>query len=147
MAGSRSVGRGCVGRWSPAPRAVRVAPPSRVSWGAVRTSPRRKARRPSASTRRPASTASWAAASASDAGAPPVAEPGKAETGLELVAAHLRGADPAFARLMVRYEARIRGMCWRYVYDAALLDDLVQETFFSLLTSLHRVDEHFNVAA
>jgi RNA polymerase sigma-70 factor (ECF subfamily) len=50
-----------------------------------------------------------------------------------LLSAHLSGDDSAFATLMVRYENRLRGMCWNYLHDSATVDDILQDTFCQVL--------------
>ena len=67
---------------------------------------------------------------------------------LVLVAAYRRGDSAAFDHIFSRYEARIRGMCWRYMHDIDVVDDLVQETFCHLIEAIDRVEEeHFNLSA
>jgi RNA polymerase sigma-70 factor (ECF subfamily) len=67
---------------------------------------------------------------------------------LALVAAYRRGDSAAFDHIFSRYEARIRGMCWRYMHDVDVVDDLVQETFCHLIEAIGRIDEdHFNLSA
>ena len=58
---------------------------------------------------------------------------------LALVRAAEGGDEAAFATIVSRYTRQIRGMCWRYVHDAVLVDDLVQETFCRLYLTLDRV--------
>lgn len=64
-----------------------------------------------------------------------------------LLAAHREGDDRAFARLMLRYETRLRGMCFGYLGDAEAVEDVVQDTFCQVLERLQRVDAGFNVSA
>jgi RNA polymerase sigma-70 factor, ECF subfamily len=66
---------------------------------------------------------------------------------IDLVAAHRGGEQGAFAELILRYDSRLRGMCWRYLRDADLVDDVLQDTFCHVLERVHSVDDGFNVAA
>lgn len=57
------------------------------------------------------------------------------------------GDDAAFDRLMFRYQAKLRGMCWNYLHDADLVDDILQDTFCNVLESHNRIDAEFNVSS
>lgn len=60
----------------------------------------------------------------------------------ELLAAHLDGDEAAFARLAERYAGGLFGFLFRFVNDAALADDLVQETFLQV----HQAAESFDLS-
>lgn len=60
----------------------------------------------------------------------------------------IRGRDStAFEVVFARYQGRIRGMCRNYLHDADAADDLVQETFCTLVETAHRVHDGFNLSA
>jgi RNA polymerase sigma-70 factor (ECF subfamily) len=54
----------------------------------------------------------------------------------ELVAGSLRGDTDAFGALILRYRALVIGVAYRIAGDAALADDIAQETFIRLWTKL-----------
>jgi len=66
---------------------------------------------------------------------------------LALLSAHLRGDESAFAILMVRYQGRLRGMCWNYLHDAEMVEDVLQDTFCQVLERIPRVDGDLNLSA
>jgi RNA polymerase sigma-70 factor (ECF subfamily) len=70
-----------------------------------------------------------------------------APTDAALIAAHRRGDQRAFEQLFDRYADRLGGMCWKYLHDRALVDDLVQETFSRLVVNIDRIEGTLNVAA
>ena len=54
----------------------------------------------------------------------------------ELVARSLRGDTDAFGTLILRYRALVIGVAYRIAGDAALADDIAQETFIRLWSKL-----------
>jgi len=54
----------------------------------------------------------------------------------ELVARSLRGDTEAFGVLVLRYRGIVTGVAYRIAGDAALADDIAQETFIRLWTKL-----------
>jgi RNA polymerase sigma-70 factor (ECF subfamily) len=66
---------------------------------------------------------------------------------LALLSAHMRGDESAFAILMVRYQGRLRGMCWNYLHDAEMVEDVLQDTFCQMLQRVHRLDGDLNLSA
>lgn len=66
---------------------------------------------------------------------------------LALIAAYRDGDVAAFDRLFSRYHGRIRALCLRFLGDGPAAEDVVQETFFNVVRSLHRVDEGYNFSA
>jgi RNA polymerase sigma-70 factor (ECF subfamily) len=77
---------------------------------------------------------------------PPAQSSATGDSDLELIAACRRGDDDAFESLCRRFESRIRGVCWQYLRDPQIIDDLVQETFCKLLVCIPQMDATFNVA-
>ena len=65
----------------------------------------------------------------------------------QIVEALRRGDDATFARVVDQYSHRLRGMCFRYLRDEHLAEDVVQETLLRLLEHLPRVDENLNLSA
>jgi RNA polymerase sigma-70 factor (ECF subfamily) len=61
--------------------------------------------------------------------------------------AYRGGDDRAFVDLIGRYDSRLRGMCWHYLRDQDMVDDVLQETFCRVIEGAHRIDQGFNVAA
>lgn len=59
--------------------------------------------------------------------------PGGGKTDLELMAAVCRGELDALGVLFERHRARVHALCYRLTGDAAVADDLVQETFLRIL--------------
>ena len=55
----------------------------------------------------------------------------------EIVAQVLAGNTSRFEALLRKYAAMVRGLCASHVYDADILDDLVQESFVAGYVSLH----------
>ncbi len=64
-----------------------------------------------------------------------------------LLAAHRQGDQGAFARLVVRYQARLRGMCWNYLHDSEMVEDVLQDTFCHVLERTPNATDSFNVSA
>jgi RNA polymerase sigma-70 factor (ECF subfamily) len=64
-----------------------------------------------------------------------------------LLSAHRHGDESAFAILMVRYQGRLRGMCWNYLHDAEMVEDVLQDTFCQMLERAHRIDGTMNLGA
>jgi RNA polymerase sigma factor (sigma-70 family) len=64
-----------------------------------------------------------------------------------LMTAYRGGDDRAFVDLIGRYESRLRGMCWHYLRDHDMVDDVLQETFCRVIEGAYRIDQGFNVAA
>jgi len=54
----------------------------------------------------------------------------------ELVARSLRGDTESFGALILRYRAMVTGVAYRIAGDAALADDIAQETFIRLWSKL-----------
>jgi RNA polymerase sigma-70 factor, ECF subfamily len=69
------------------------------------------------------------------------------ESDVELVCRWRSGDERGFTQLFRRYQGRIRGMCWKYLRDMAMADDVTQESFCRLLETADRVGEGFNVSA
>lgn len=63
-----------------------------------------------------------------------------------LVAAFRAGDEDAFAKIVERYQHQLSGMCWRYLRDAHLVEDVVQEAFLRLFENRAQVDGAFNVS-
>jgi len=68
-------------------------------------------------------------------------------TDLELIASFLKGDSAAFELVFQRYHSSLRAACLRTMGDGASADDMVQETFYRVLRSIDRLDEHSNFAA
>jgi RNA polymerase sigma-70 factor (ECF subfamily) len=66
---------------------------------------------------------------------------------LALLSAYMCGDESAFASLMVRYQGRLRGMCWNYLHDAEMVEDVLQDTFCQMLDRTHRIDGKMNLGA
>ncbi|MBV8445370.1 MAG: sigma-70 family RNA polymerase sigma factor [Candidatus Dormibacteraeota bacterium] len=77
----------------------------------------------------------------------PAAGDGSTVDDVSLVLAYLDGDAAAFDTLFGRYNQRVRSVCLRYLGDKAAAEDLVQETFFNVIRSLHKVGEGFNFGA
>jgi RNA polymerase sigma-70 factor (ECF subfamily) len=65
---------------------------------------------------------------------------------IRLVADYLSGDEHAFGVLVDRYAPRLRGMCWRYLHDDQLVEDVLQETLLRLFQTMPRIDSEFNVS-
>jgi RNA polymerase sigma-70 factor (ECF subfamily) len=66
---------------------------------------------------------------------------------LALITAYLAGEVGAFDILFRRYHSRVRAVCLGYVGDEALIEDLVQDTFYNVIRALARIDQGFNFGA
>ncbi|HXZ98773.1 MAG TPA: sigma-70 family RNA polymerase sigma factor [Candidatus Binatia bacterium] len=66
---------------------------------------------------------------------------------LALLSAHLSGDRNAFQILMLRYESRLRGMCWNYLHDPDTVDEVLQDTFCQVLERAHRLAGDSNLCA
>ena len=64
-----------------------------------------------------------------------------------LLTAYQHGDQGAFARLVVRYQARLQGMCWNYLHDFEMVEDVMQDTFCQVLQRTPSVTDGFNVSA
>lgn len=64
-----------------------------------------------------------------------------------LLTAHQDGDQSAFARLVNRYQARLWGMCWNYLHDAEMVEDVLQDTFCQVLERPPSVTGTFNLGA
>ncbi len=53
------------------------------------------------------------------------------------IAASLNGDEDAFARIVARYQGTVSQQMWRFTRDRNELDELVQEVFVEVFTSLH----------
>jgi RNA polymerase sigma-70 factor (ECF subfamily) len=69
------------------------------------------------------------------------------EDDVALLTAYRHGDQSAFARLVVRYQARLRGMCWNYLHDFEMVEDVMQDTFCHVLERTPSVTDNFNVSA
>jgi RNA polymerase sigma-70 factor, ECF subfamily len=58
-----------------------------------------------------------------------------------LVEALRRGDEDAFARLVANHGALLRRVALRYVGDAALAEDVVQETWLAVLVGIERFEQ------
>ncbi len=61
----------------------------------------------------------------------PVSEEDRAD-----IAASLRGDEPAYARLVARYQATIGSQMWRFSRDPLVVEELVQEVFVECYVGL-----------
>jgi RNA polymerase sigma-70 factor (ECF subfamily) len=69
------------------------------------------------------------------------------EDDVTLLAAYRDGDQSAFARLVIRYQARLRGMCWNYLHDFEMVEDVLQDTFCQVFERAPSVTDSFNVSA
>lgn len=63
-----------------------------------------------------------------------------ATTDAELVRGALEGSEPAFRKLVLRYQRPVFGVIARVVRDQARAEELAQDTFVKAFRALHTYD-------